>query len=89
MNVQQAVEQPYVVTSAFRAAMWPHRAANQLAVSERLGEEIRRALAGRGHNITTHAAKGVGSVKAILVDPRTGMLMGAAAPATDSYVIGW
>jgi gamma-glutamyltranspeptidase/glutathione hydrolase len=89
MNVQQSVEQPYVVSSAFRGAMWPHRAANQLAVSERLGEQIRKDLAGRGHSITTHAAKGVGSVKAILVDPRTGVLMGAAAPATDSYVIGW
>jgi len=28
-------------------------------------------------------------VKAILIDPRGGALMGAAAPATDSYVVGW
>jgi gamma-glutamyltranspeptidase/glutathione hydrolase len=89
MNVQQAVEQPYVVSSAFRSALWPHRAANRLAVSERLGEDVRRDLAARGHDVTTHAAKGVGSVKAILIDPRTGVLMGAAAPATDSYAIGW
>jgi hypothetical protein len=31
----------------------------------------------------------VGSVKAIVVDPDTGILMGGAAPATDGYVIGW
>jgi len=89
MNVQQAVEQPYVVSSAFRGALWPHPVANRLAVSERLEETVRRELARRGHNVTTHAAKGVGSVKAILIDPRTGVLMGAAAPATDSYAIGW
>ena len=89
MNVQQAVEQPYVVSSAFRAARSPHQIDNKLAVSERISEAVRAELARRGHNITTHAAKGVGSVKAILIDPRTGVLMGAAAPATDSYVIGW
>ena len=89
MNVQQAVEQPYVVTSAFRSALWPHQIANRLAVSDRLSTNVRDELARRGHNITTHAAKGVGSVKAILIDPRTGALMGGAAPATDSYAIGW
>jgi hypothetical protein len=31
----------------------------------------------------------VGSVKAILVNPANGVLMGGAAPATDSYAIGW
>jgi gamma-glutamyltranspeptidase/glutathione hydrolase len=89
MNVQQAVEQPYVVTSAFRGALWPHAIPNKLMVSERIAESVRAGLGQLGHNVDTHAAKGVGSVKAILIDPRTGVLMGGAAPATDSYVIGW
>lgn len=89
MNVQQAVEQPYVVSSAFRGALWPHPVPNKLSVSERIPESVRAELARLGHNVETHAAKGVGSVKAILVDERTGVLMGGAAPATDSYVIGW
>ncbi len=89
MNVQQAVEQPYVVSSAFRGALWPHPIANQLAVSDRIPEAVREELARKGHHVTTHNAKGVGSVKAILVDPKTSVLMGGAAPATDSYVIGW
>ncbi len=89
MNVQQAVEQPYVVSSAFRAARAPHQVGNQLAVSERIPGSVRAELARRGHNVTTHAAKGVGSVKAILIDPRTGVLMAGAAPATDSYAVGW
>ena len=89
MNVQQAVEQPYAVSSAFRGALWPHAIPNKLMVSERVAESVRAGLARLGHNVDTHAAKGVGSVKAILIDPRTGVLMGGAAPATDSYVIGW
>ncbi len=89
MNVQQAVEQPYVISSNFRGAMWPHPIGGKLAVSERIPESARTDLAKRGHSLTTHAAKGVGSVKAILVQPDTGVLMGGAAPATDSYVIGW
>jgi gamma-glutamyltranspeptidase/glutathione hydrolase len=89
MNVQQAVEQPYVISSAFRSARTPHQVGNTLAVSDRLTEAARADLARRGHKLTIHSAKGVGSVKAILIDPARGVLMGAAAPATDSYVIGW
>ena len=33
--------------------------------------------------------KGVGSVKAILIDPRTGVLMGGVSPSGDSYVMAW
>lgn len=89
MNVQQAVEQPYVVTSSLRRSLAPHQVGGSLSVSERVAAEVRAELARRGHRVVTHDAKGVGSVKAILVDPRSGLLMGAAAPATDSYAIGW
>ena len=50
---------------------------------------MREELAKRGHAVRTHSAMGVGSVKAIVVDARSGVLMGGAAPATDGYVIGW
>jgi hypothetical protein len=33
--------------------------------------------------------RGVGSVKAIIVHPRTGVLMGGVSPTRDSYVMGW
>ena len=32
---------------------------------------------------------GVGSVKAILIDPESGALFGGVSPTGDSYVIGW
>ncbi len=89
MNVQQAVEQPYVVSSSLRRSLIPHQVGGTLSVSERAPEQLRRDLAKLGHNVVTHDAKGVGSIKAILVNPATGVLMGGAAPATDSYAIGW
>lgn len=89
MNVQQAVEQAYVVTSSLRRSIAPHEVGGRLSVAERIRPQIRDELARRGHHVVTHDAKGVGSVKAILVDPRSSALMGAAAPATDSYAIGW
>jgi gamma-glutamyltranspeptidase/glutathione hydrolase len=89
MNVQQALEQPYFVTNAYRESWHPHRAGDRLSVSRRIGSEIRDELARRGHDVRTHSAMGVGSVKAILWGVGGTVLMGGAAPATDSYVIGW
>jgi gamma-glutamyltranspeptidase/glutathione hydrolase len=89
MNVQQALEQPYFVTGAYHESFHPHPAGEGLSVSERIPREVREELARRGHQVRTHSAMGVGSVKAIVVNPQTGVLMGGAAPATDAYVIGW
>ena len=89
MNVQQALEQPYFVTNAYHESWHPHRAGKRLSVSQRIAGEVREELARRGHQVATHNAMGVGSVKAILWDVNRSVLMGGAAPATDSYVIGW
>ena len=88
-NVQQALEQPYFATGAYHQSLHPHRAGKGLSVSERIPREVREDLAKRGHDVRTHSAKGLGSVKAIVVSPNSGVLMGGAAPATDGYVIGW
>ena len=58
-------------------------------MSERIDESVREELARRGHNVSTHSAMGVGSIKTVVIDPRTGVLMAGAAPATDSYAVGW
>jgi gamma-glutamyltranspeptidase/glutathione hydrolase len=89
MNVQQALEQPYFVTNAYHESWHPHRAGKRLSVSSRIGRDVREELARRGHEVATHSAMGVGSVKAIVLDSGRHVLMGGAAPATDSYVIGW
>jgi gamma-glutamyltranspeptidase/glutathione hydrolase len=89
LNVQQALEQPYFSTRAFHQSFHPHPPGNGLTVSQRVPRAIRDDLAKRGHPVRTHSAMGVGSVKAIVVDPTLRVLMGGAAPATDAYVIGW
>lgn len=89
MNVQQALEQPYFTTGAYHLSFHPHPAGRGLSVSQRIPREVREELAKRGHAVRTHSAMGVGSVKAIVVAAPSGVLMGGAAPATDSYVIGW
>ena len=43
----------------------------------------------RGTSSTSATSSGVGSVKAILIDPRTGVLMGGVSPTGDSYVMAW
>jgi gamma-glutamyltranspeptidase/glutathione hydrolase len=89
MNVQQALEQPYVVTNSYSNSMVPHEFKKTLTVSEQISEQVRNELAARGHEVVTHSAKGMGGVNAIVVDSAQGVLMGGAAPATDGYVIGW
>jgi gamma-glutamyltranspeptidase/glutathione hydrolase len=89
MNVQQALEQPYVVTNAYHESWHPHTAGKRLSVSDRISRETRTELARRGHQVVTHSAKGVGSVNAVAVDTARGILMGGSAPSTDGYVIGW
>jgi len=34
-------------------------------------------------------ARGVGSVKAIMIHPRSGALLGGVSPTGDSYVMAW
>ena len=68
-------------------ALWLHRPGpekmtvtadfNRAGLNIRAGDEVRvRGLP-------------VGSVKAILIDPRTGVLMGGVSPTGDSYVMAW
>ena len=89
MNPQQAVEQAYFVTKSYHNSWYPHEVGDGLAVSERIVESVREELARRGHNVSTHSAMGVGSIKTVVIDARTGVLMAGAAPATDSYAVGW
>ena len=45
-----------------------------------LPKSVQEALAAKGHELDIRNVKGVGSVKAILIDPRTGVLMGGVSP---------
>ena len=50
---------------------------------------VQEALAATGHQLDIRNVTGVGSVKAIPIDPRTGLLRGGVSPTGDSYVMAW
>jgi len=89
MNVQQALETPAVISSNFRSSYYPHAVAGKLMAPAALPKYVLDELAAMGHNLDIRDVKGVGSVKAIVVNPRTGVLMGGVSPTGDSYVLGW
>jgi gamma-glutamyltranspeptidase/glutathione hydrolase len=89
MTVQQALEQPSIVSTGFRSSYYPHDAANTLQVPSSLPKHVLDELAAMGHKLDIRNARGVGSVKAIIVHPKTGVLMGGVSPTRDSYVMAY
>jgi gamma-glutamyltranspeptidase / glutathione hydrolase len=89
MNVQEALEQPTVISNSFRDSYQPHEVKGKLLTPALLPRSVQEALAAKGHVLDIRNVKGVGSVKAILIDPRTGVLMGGVSPTGDSYVMAW
>ena len=89
MNVQQALEQPSVISNSFRDSYYPHRVLGKLLTPAMLAKEVRDGLAAKGHQLDLRDVRGVGSVKGIMIHPRTGALMGGVSPTGDSYVMAW
>jgi gamma-glutamyltranspeptidase/glutathione hydrolase len=89
MNVQDALEQPSVISNSFRDSYQPHEVKGKLLTPAMLPQSVKDGLAAKGHQLDIRNVKGVGSVKAILIDPRTGVLMGGVSPTGDSYVMAW
>ena len=89
MNVQEALEQPTVISNSFQDSYQPHDVKGKLLTPAMLPQSVKDGLAAKGHQLDIRSVKGVGSVKAILIDPRTGVLMGGVSPTGDSYVMAW
>jgi gamma-glutamyltranspeptidase/glutathione hydrolase len=89
MQVQQALEQPAIISNSFRDSYAPHAIKGELIFPATIDPRVREAMAAKGHKLDVRDARGVGSVKGILIDPRTGMLMGGVSPSGDSYVMAW
>jgi gamma-glutamyltranspeptidase len=89
MNAQQALEAPAVISSSFRSSYYPHDVEGKLQTPASLPKHVLDELAALGHKLDVRNVKGVGSVKAIIIHPRTGVLMGGVSPTGDSYVYGW
>jgi gamma-glutamyltranspeptidase/glutathione hydrolase len=89
MNVQQALEQPSVVSTGFQGSYYPHTAEGKLQVPSSLPKHVLDELAAMGHKLDVRNVRGVGSVKAIIIHPKTGVLMGGVSPTRDSYVMAY
>jgi gamma-glutamyltranspeptidase/glutathione hydrolase len=89
LTVQDALEQPTVISNSFRDSYQPHDVKGKLLTPAMLPQAIKDGLAAKGHQLDIRNVKGVGSVKAIVIDPRTGVLMGGVSPTGDSYVMAW
>jgi gamma-glutamyltranspeptidase/glutathione hydrolase len=89
LNVQEALEQPTVISNSFQDSYQPHDVKGMLLTPALLPQAVKDGLSAKGHRLDIRNVKGVGSVKAILIDPRTGVLMGGVSPTGDSYVMAW
>lgn len=89
MNVQQALEQSYIVSTGFKSSYYPHDAAGTLQIPNSVPKHVLDELAAMGHKLDVRNVRGVGSVKAIIVHPKTGVLMGGVSPTRDSYVMAY
>jgi gamma-glutamyltranspeptidase/glutathione hydrolase len=89
MTVQQALEQPSVISNSFRDSYYPHNVLGKLLTPAMLAQNVRDGLAAKGHQLDIRDVRGVGSVKGIMIHPRTGALMGGVSPTGDSYVMAW
>ena len=89
MNVQQALEQDYVVSTSFKSSYYPHAAEGKLQIPATIPKHVLDELAKMGHKLDIRNVRGVGSVKAIVIHPGTGVLMGGVSPTRDSYVMAY
>jgi gamma-glutamyltranspeptidase/glutathione hydrolase len=88
MGVQEALEQPAVISSSFRSSYYPHEVGGTLLTPAMLPRHVQEDLAALGHKLDVRNSRGVGRVKAIMIGPN-GVLMGGVSPVGDSYVMGW
>ena len=77
------------MSTSFKSSYYPHTAEGKLQVPSTLPRHVLDELAAMGHKLDIRNVRGVGSVKAIIVHPRTGVLMGGVSPTRDSYVMAY
>jgi gamma-glutamyltranspeptidase / glutathione hydrolase len=90
MNVQQAIEAPKWMTRAFPASPFPHTMyPGDLSVEARVPESVRQELLARGHKLKVHGPWADGSLAAIVIDPKTGVISAGTDPRTEAYAWAW
>ncbi len=75
------------IQDAGEAARMRH-GGNELALESGISPKVRQALEARGHAVRDGRGS-MGGFQGILIDPRTGVLMGGSDPRKDGLAIGW
>jgi gamma-glutamyltranspeptidase/glutathione hydrolase len=75
------------IQDAGEAARMRHGGEN-LSLESGIGPDMRKALEARGH-LVRDGRGAMGGFQGILIDPRTGVLMGGSDPRKDGLAIGW
>jgi gamma-glutamyltranspeptidase/glutathione hydrolase len=92
MDPQEAVEAPRFATYNFPGTFFPHDYhPGLLRVERRVEDSTFSQLKEKGHTVEwwPEWAWKAGGVCAIVVDPVTGVLLGAADPRRESQALGW
>src|SRR5215813_605122 len=90
MNVQQAIEAPKWLTRAFPSSPFPHTMyPGDLSVEARVPEAVQKELSARGHKLKVTGPWSDGSLAAIVIDPKTGVISAGADPRTEAYAWAW
>jgi gamma-glutamyltranspeptidase/glutathione hydrolase len=90
MNIQQAIEAPRWTTRAFPASPFPHTMyPGEMAVEDRVPENVRNDLIARGHKLRVTKAWSQGSNAGIIIDAKTGVLSAGADPRVEAYAWAW
>ena len=96
MDLQAAIEAPKFSTPHFPSTFYPHNnRPGVLRIEDRVPENVRDALAARGHEIEVRPSWSEGHVLAVQLNRKTGVLSGGAdprgqaVPSMPAQVIGW
>lgn len=90
MEVQTAIDQPKTTIYNFPSLFYPYtQRLGAIGANDFLPNDVVDELTKRGHKVSI--MKGfTDATTMIVIDPKTGVLMGGASPARDKqYVIGW
>ncbi len=80
MDLQQAINAPRI-----------HCISGAILMESRIPPSVQEALKAKGHRVTVKGAMDLyfGGAQAVMLDPRTGKLYGAADPRRDGFAIGY
>ena len=92
MNPQQAAEVPRLMSYNYPQSFAPHEYfPGRVDVEARVPAAVREELGRLGHDVRTAAewASSMSTLHAVVINPATGVLLGAADPRRPGAAVGW